>query len=203
MNAQSFSRNARRAHSAPAAKRAKGFTMVELIIVLAIIALLAIIGIPFARGVLISGRVEPSANDITSTAAAMRTSFAGQGATPYNNLGANPTAVFANTAKGLASALSVSGVGTAATISHDLGETGALITVAIGSITTAGDSYTVDIPTVNNAACPGLASQLNRSSEVISINGTTVKAAGGTYDGGAAQIACTDGDTNDFVFTFR
>ena len=113
------------------------------------------------------------------------------------------TANFANTAAGLASSLTVTGTGATATVQHGLGATGSQVAVASSTITTAGDSFTVTFPTVNMAACPGLASQLSKAAEVITINGTSVKAAGGNYNGGAAQNLCTAGDTNAFVFTFR
>ena len=192
-------------HRTPSAGTAKGFTLVELIVVIAIGALLALLAVPYARGVIINGKVEPTANDINKTVTSLRGNFAGQGVTPYTNLGtgATATAIFANTARGLSSSLSVSGTGASATVAHDLGETGAQITVSSSTITTAGDSFTVTAPSANNAACPGLAAQLSRVAEVITINGATAKAVGGVYNGGVAQNACTEGDTNTFVFTFR
>jgi len=194
-----------RTHLACSSKKAKGFTLVELIVVIAIGALLALFAVPYARGIIINGKVEPTANDVNKTVTSMRGNFAGQGVTPYTNLGsgAAATAIFANTARGLSSSLTVTGSGATATVQHDLGETGAQISVASSTITTAGDSFTVSLPLVNVAACPGLAAQLSRVAEVIAINGTAVKASGGTYNGGTAQNACTDGDTNTFDFTFR
>jgi prepilin-type N-terminal cleavage/methylation domain-containing protein len=187
-------------------KKSLGFTLVELIIVIAIGALLAIFGLPAMRGMLVSGKVEPTASDVNAAVASLRGNFTGQGVTPYTNLGtgAAATATFANTARGRTSALTVSTTaGAGATIQHDLGATGSQIAVASSTITTAGDSFTVTLPTVNEAACPGLAAQLSKSAELITVNGTTAKAVGGTYNGGTAQNACTAGDTNTFVFTFR
>lgn len=188
-----------------ATRRQRGFTLVELLIVLAIIAVIAIFGVPFARGIIIGGKTEPTASDISKVVTKMRANFAGQGNTPYNNLGAAAaaTANFANTARGLTSALTITGAGATATIQHDLGATGSQIAVAPATITTLGDSFTVSVPTVNEAACPGLAAQLSKAAEVIAINGTTVKAVGANYNGGTAQNLCTAGDTNTFLFTFR
>ena len=186
-------------------RRQRGFTLVELLIVLAIIAVIAIFGVPFARGIIIGGKTEPTASDISKVVTKMRANFAGQGNTPYNNLGAAAaaTANFANTARGLTSALTITGAGATATIQHGLGATGSQIAVAPATITTLGDSFTVSVPTVNEAACPGLAAQLTKAAEVIAINGTNVKAVGANYNGGTAQNVCTAGDTNTFVFTFR
>lgn len=188
-----------------ATRRQRGFTLVELLIVLAIIAVIAIFGVPFARGIIIGGKTEPTASDISKVVTKMRANFAGQGNTPYNNLGAAAaaTANFANTARGLTSALTITGAGATATIQHDLGATGSQIAVAPATITTLGDSFTVSVPTVNEAACPGLAAQLSKAAEVIAINGTNVKAVGANYNGGTAQNVCTAGDTNTFLFTFR
>ena len=182
-----------------------GFTIVELIISIAVIAVLSILAIPFARGIIIDGKVGPTGADLTKVSNKIRGNMAGQGIAPYVNLGATAaaTAVFANTARGLASALTVTGAGATATAQHDIGTANSQITVAQGNLGTAGDSFVVTLPTVNSAACPGLASQVNRSTEAISINGTVVKAVGGQYNGATAQNACTDGDTNTFVFTYR
>ncbi|MEJ8838087.1 type 4 pilus major pilin [Ramlibacter sp. AN1133] len=183
----------------------RGFTLVELLIVLAIIAVISVFAVPVARGVIIGGKTEPTASDISKVVTRMRSNFAGQGTTPYNNLGAPAaaTANFANTARGLASALTITGAGGTATVQHDIGATNSQVGVAVGTISVAGDSFTVTVPTVNEAACPGLAAQLSRTAEVITVNGVNAKAVGASYNGGTAQNACTAGDTNSFVFTFR
>lgn len=181
-------------------RRQRGFTIVELTIAIGIIAILAIFGLPFARGLIIDGKVQPTATDITRAAAKVRSNFANQGATPYASI---TTASFANAARGLASAITITGTGTGSAMTHDIGATGAAVTVASATITTAGDAFSVTLPTVNDAACPALAAQVSKSAEVITINGTSVKAAGGTYNGQTAGAACTSGDANTFVFTFR
>lgn len=182
----------------------KGFTLVEMIIVMAITAILAIIGIPYLQNYIIQGKVEPTANDLRNGAAAMRKNF-NVGATPYSTLGtgATATAVFANNLRGAATAMSVGGAGATATLSHGIGAAGSAITIASSTLSTAGDSYTITMPTVNSAACPDMAAIMARTAEVITINGTSVKANGAAYDGGKASNLCTDGDTNTFVFTLR
>lgn len=186
-------------------KKNRGFTIVELLVSLSIISLLGILGIPFARSIIISGKVDPTANDINKVVTKLRTNMSGSGTTPYTNLGATTaaTAVFANTGRGLATALTIKGAGATAEVSHDLGKTDAPVTVAQANLGTMGDSFSVSVPDVNEAACPGLATQLNKAAEVITVNGTVVKANGDTYNGATAQNACVSGDSNTFVFTFR
>ena len=184
----------------------KGFTLVELLLVIAVIGILSALATPFIRELLIEARVEPTARDTTVVVNAMRAAAATAGSgTPYVNLGAAAaaTANFANTARGRATAMTVGGAGATATVQHTLGATGAQIAVAQGTINLLGDSFTVTYPTVNKAACPGLANQLAKQAEVISVNGTAVKAAGGLYNGATAENACVVGDANTYVFTFR
>lgn len=180
-----------------------GFTIVELLIAFTIIGILMAIGMPAIKGIVTDGKVAPTGADINTVVSKIRSNFAGQGS--YANLGsgAAATAIFANTARGLATTLTIGGAGATATVQHDIGATNSQITVAQSTITTAGDSFAVTIPTVNDSACPGLSTQVSRTAEIITVNGVNVKAVGGTYNGGTAQNACTAGDTNTFVFTFR
>lgn len=184
----------------------KGFTLVELLLVIAVIGILGALATPFIRELLIEARVEPTAKDVTVVVNAMRAAAAtASSGTPYVNLGAPAaaTANFANTARGRATAMTVAGAGATATSQHTLGATGAQIAVAQGNIAALGDSFTVTFPTVNKAACPGLANQLAKQAEVILINTVAVKPAGGAYNGAAGENACTAGDTNTYVMTFR
>lgn len=181
-------------------RKSKGFTIVELLIVLMIIAILAILAIPKARSMIIGGKVEPTASDINKVVAKLRTNFTGTGAAPYGSI---DSSVFANIARTMSQSLTVTGSGAAAVTTHDLGASGATVDVAPSTITVANDSYTVTVNSADDAAC-SLGSQVGRSAEVITLNGTTVKAsATADYQPAAAQTACTTGETNTFVFTFK
>lgn len=181
-------------------RKIKGFTIVELLIVLMIIAVLAILGIPKARAMIIGGKVEPTASDINKVVAKIRTNFTAQGTAPY---AAIDSSVFANIARTMSQSLTVTGSGAAAVTTHDLGASGATIDVAPATISVANDAYTVTVNSVDDAAC-SLGAQVGRSAEIITLNGTTVKASALTdYLPAAAQTACTSGETNTFVFTFK
>ena len=187
-------------------RQVQGFTLVELLIVLAIIGVLAALSTPFVRNIILEGRVEPTAKDIINMTNVMRAQASAAGsATPYTDLGAtaNATAVFANAGVGRAGNLTITSAGTASTVVHNLGATNSQVTVLQASNPTAGDSFTVTLPTVSRVACPSLATALSRVADAISINGTSVKAIGGAYNGASGANLCTDGDTNTYVFTFR
>jgi hypothetical protein len=115
------------------------------------------------------------------------------------------TAALANSLRDRTTVMTVAGAGAAATVVHGIGATGAAITAAPATITTAGDAFTISFPTVNKAACPGLASSLRNAAQIITINGTAVHSIPGgiAYNGQAAENLCTAGDTNTFVFTVR
>ena len=178
----------------------KGFTLAELLTVLAIIGVLAAIFMPNPFNYILTGKIEPTAADLNKIIGAVRQNFSSQGATPYTGM---TTAVFATTGRGNLSSLTITGTGTTATLQHDIGATGSQITVAPGTITTAGDSYVITAATVSELACPKFAAQMARIAEAITINGTAVKAVGGVYNGATAQPLCTAGNTNAFTFTVR
>lgn len=182
----------------------KGFTFIELLIVLAVVAILAVIGIPSIQSTIISGKVEPTANDLRIGIASMRKNF-NTGSAPYATLGsgATSTAVFANMIRGPGSTLTVAGTGNASTVQHTIGAAGAQVTVASDTLASAGDSFSITVPNANVAACPDLSAMMSRTSDRITLNGTVVKAINGNYDSSAAANACTSGDTNTFVFTVR
>lgn len=183
-------------------KKQRGFTLIELSIVLLIIAVLGALGYPKIRTFLISGKTKPTADDITLAVTRIRANAEGTGNTPYASVATN---TIANTLRDRTNALTVTGVGNAATLQHKLGATGSQVTAAPATITTAGDSFTLTLPTVNSGACPELATSLQNSAEIISINGTVVKSNPGStlYNGQTAAAACTADDTNSYVFTFR
>ena len=183
-----------------------GFTAIELITVLVIIGILTVIFAPNIKGVFISGRTTPTANDLSAALLRIRANAEAAGSgTPYVGITA---ASLANTLADRSTTMPVTGVGAAATVEHKLGVTGSQIAVAPATITTLGDSFTVTFFTVNKAACPNLAAALVGSADIIAINATTVyrsltAGAAVRFNGETATNLCTAGNTNTFVFTVR
>lgn len=187
------------------AKRQKGFTILELTFVLTVIALLGVLAFPRISALLIEGRMEPTARDLAGALVRIRANAEGTGNTPYLAAG---TATLANTLRERSTVLNIAGVGAAATVQHRLGLTGSQVTLVPATITTLGDAFTVTLPTVNAAACPGMASQMVANAEVITINATVVHrsvvaGAAVAYSGQTALNACTADNTNTFIYTMR
>ena len=175
-----------------------GFTLLELTAVIAIIAILAIASLIALPPLVISGKVGPAATEMLRGMQKMKINSEGAGPTPFT---AASTSSFANLMRN-GSTFTVAGTGTAATLDASLRLLGsAATTVAPATLTSLGDSYAITMTNVSDAACPQLAASVQRGAEVITINGTSVKAAGGNYNGAAAADACTLLDTNTFVFT--
>jgi len=185
-------------------KRQAGFSLIEISIVAVILLIAAVIGIPAINGYIIENKVPHVGRELQRFIAGARTTAEGLGATPYTGIG-TPQLI---NAMRTSSVLSVTGTGTNARVLHSIGASDGDVTVAPGTLTTAGDAMTITVNKVNSAACPGLATVMQKVSESITINGTSVKAPGtggtvGAYNANSAQAACTSGDTNTFVFVAR
>ena len=193
--------------------RQQGFSLVEVSIVTAIVLLISIAAIPAISSYVIENKVPKVGEELQRFIARAKANAQGSGSTPYTGMS---TATLANGLRN-SSVLSVSGSGASAVVAHGLGGSGrsgngvatlAPATLAGGS---TGSAFALTLNDVNDAACPALASILQRVSDVISINGANgpviVKDALSTpvvpYNAGRADDQCTQGDRNTFVFTVR
>jgi hypothetical protein len=143
----------------------------------------------------------------------MKINAQGGGVTPYTGL---DTGALANALRD-STVLSVQGTGAAASVAHGLGGSGTsgsgVVQVEPASVDGAGmgSAFTLTLTNVSHAACPALASVLQRVSEIISISGSSgakvVKDSIATpatpYRAAQAQAQCSQGDVNTFVFTAR
>ena len=191
----------------------QGFSLMEVSIVTAIVLLIAIVGIPAIGGYVIENKVPKVGEELQRFVASMKINAQGGGVTPYTGL---DTGALANALRD-STVLSVQGIGAAASVAHGLGGSGTsgsgVVQVEPASVDGAGmgSAFTLTLTNVSHAACPALASVLQRVSEIISISGSSgakvVKDSIATpatpYRAALAQAQCSQGDVNTFVFTAR
>jgi prepilin-type N-terminal cleavage/methylation domain-containing protein len=195
------------------AARQRGFSLIEVSIVAAIILLAAIIGIPAIGNYVIENKVPEVGRELQRFVARTKTNAQGAGTTPYAEV---DTGTLANAVRD-SSVLSVNGTGSAAVVAHGLGGAGTsgngVITVEPVSFASggAGSGFAVTLNRVSHAACPSLASVMQRSAEIIAVQGqggsVLVKDSTATpplaYVAARAEAQCAQGDSNTFVFTVR
>lgn len=175
-----------------------GFSLVEVSIVMAIVLLLAIIAIPTVQAYVIEGKVPKVGEEIARFMLHTRVNATGAPAAPYDGIGTDHLANMMRDS----SVFSVTGSSTAAVVYHGLGGKGE-VTVTESA---AGAAFAVTLSDVNHAACPSLASVLQRVSDVIELtpgSGSSVvlKDATTPYSALATESHCAQGDDNTFVFT--
>jgi hypothetical protein len=185
----------------------------EVSIVTAIVLLIAIVGIPAIGAYVIENKVPKVGEELQRFIASMKINAQGGGVNPYLGL---DTGAMANALRD-SSVLAVQGSGASARIVHGLGGSGAgrngVVEVVAGTLGGAGlgSAFTVTLTNVSHAACPALASVLQRVSDTISIGGGEgVKVVKDTqaipilpYRAAQAQAQCGQGDVNTFVFTAK
>lgn len=181
-----------------------GFTLIEIAVVAAVLLVAYIVGIPQISALITANKVPPLAADLQRFVASSKIAAQGIGTTPFAGVS---NAHLANSLRG-SSVVNVSGTGDQAVVSHGIGATDGVITLAPAQITSAGDAYTLTLSKVSEAACPDIAAVMQRVSESITINTIAVKTPGtngvqGVYAAATAKAACTSGDSNTFVFTAR
>ncbi|NWD56719.1 prepilin-type cleavage/methylation domain-containing protein [Pseudomonas veronii] len=185
-------------------KKQEGNYLLSIGIGIMILGILAVWGIPKIQDYIVEGAIPSVAEESQRFIARVQVSNSGSGTTPYTGL---TQAYFARSVRGTSLQVgTIAGEGTGGTVvRHGLGggNNGTVV------ISTTGDSFALTFNSVNAAACPGLATALQRTVDDISINGKTVKitdtdkTVSAGYVAGAAATQCGDGDTNTFVFTIR
>lgn len=188
-------------------KKQRGNYLLSIGIGIMLTAILAAWAIPRIQQYLIEAKIPSVAEDTQRFISRLMINTAGTGGSPFNGL---TQQYFANAVRGGSllvetSAGGVAGEGSGGTtVRHDLGggQTGTIV------LTENGTSFTLTFNNVNTAACPGLATSMQRSVDEISINGTLVKDTDQTtkvvntgYVTGQAAGLCNTGDENTFAFT--
>lgn len=174
-----------------------GYSLVEVSIVMAIVLLLAIIAIPTVRAYVIESKVPKVGEELARFITHTRVNASSTSAGPY-------TAV-ANTS--LANMLRESGLfaitGSAAspTVRHGLGGDGEVNVAPADS----GEAFTLTLTKVNHAACPTIASMLQRLADTVTLtpqggSASTLKDATTSYNALETEQRCSQGDSNTFSF---
>lgn len=189
-----------------------GFSLVEVSIVTAIMILLSIIGIPAIQGYVVENKVPQIAGELQRVISRLKVASIGLGATPYAGLS---NALLANALRD-SSIVSVTGQGAQASISHGLGGSGqngegviSLTPQALGG--PQGSAFELVLNNVNHAACPALASVLQRVASIVTVAGQSgaVEVKNSTvepprnYQPLLADAQCARGDRNTFKFVIR
>ncbi len=204
----SVQRHAERSHAAE-----HGFSLIEISIVTTLMMLIAIIGIPAIQGYVIENKVPRVAEEMQRFVARMKANTNGFGANPYLGI---DSGTLANALRS-SSVVSVTGFGPRASVAHGLGGTGqsgrGVVLVEPQAVPggTSGSAFSLTLNDVNQAACPALASILQRLAEVVTIAGASgpvmvknsLTEPHMPYNPMLADSQCVSGDRNTFVFTIR
>lgn len=191
----------------------QGFSLIEVSIVTAIVLLIAIVGIPAIGSYVIENKVPKVGEELQRFVARVKANGQGGGVAPYHSL---HDGMLANALRD-SSVFAVNGSDTSAVVAHGLGGNGTAGngTIALAPASLAGggpgSAFTLTLTNVNNAACPGLASVMQRVSEIIAVEGEggpvivkdTSASPPKSYDAMLAQAQCARGDANTFAFTAR
>ncbi|WP_245152393.1 type 4 pilus major pilin [Allopusillimonas soli] len=174
-----------------------GFSLLEVSIATAVILLLAIIGIPAINNHVIESRVPKAGEEVARFALHARVNAAQSSTAPYRGIGTHMLAALADGS----GALTVLGNGPNVRVLHGLGSDGE---IRVGEHA-SGTGMTVTFTRVNGAACPGIASVLQRMASSITLSAAgrshvTLKDAGVAYSAVQAAAHCAKGDANTFTF---
>jgi len=180
------------------AVRQRGFSLVEVSIVTAIVLLLAIIGIPAIGNYVVENKVPKAGEELARFILQTRVNAPNDTSLPYASI---ETAHFAALARD-SSVFSVTGSDSATRVLHGLGASGEVTVLPVAS----GESFSIGLSRVHHAACPSLASILQRISDSITLTpegagAVVVKDAVTPYSALEVETRCARGDSNDFLFT--
>lgn len=176
----------------------QGFSLIEVSIVTAIVLLLAVIAIPALGSYLVENKVPKVGQELARFVVQTKVNASGVASDPYAGIA---TTNLANVVSG-SGVLTVAGTQAAPQVGHGLGSGGLVTVAAEGS----GTGFLLTLTNVNNAACPGLASVMQRVVNTITVTpdggaSTTLKSATVEYNALQAEAGCEKGDVNTFVFT--
>lgn len=175
-----------------------GFSLVEVSIVMAIVLLLSIIAIPTIRTYVIESKVPKVGEELARFILHTKINASGGSATPYDGISTSNLAGMMRDS----GIISISGSESSPTVRHGLGVDGEISVAHEG----AGAAFSITLSKVHHAACPSIASVLQRLSDSIVLtpeggSATVIKDADTHYSALEAESLCAQGDRNQFVFT--
>lgn len=178
-------------------RRQQGFSLVEVSIVTAIVLLLAIIGIPAIGTYVIENKVPKVGESLARFVVQTKVNAPTSSTEPYADI---ETSHLANLVRD-SSIFSVRGTAATPTILHGLGREGEVSVASADS----GASFAVTLSKVNHAACPSLASVMQRVADEITLQAdgqgsVIIKDESTPYSALAVESYCQHGDANTFVF---
>lgn len=179
-------------NDSPINKKQRGLSLIEVSVVSAIVLLLAVIGIPAINGFVIENRVPK----------------VGEGVARFIVNHTVNTPIFENNPYSLvdnaffigqlddSGVFNVNSQENSTRIMHGLGKNGELTLASENS----GAQLKITFSNVHHAACPGLASVLQRVASSIKVGEVFVKGTDTTYNAINTRQQCKKGDVNTFEF---
>lgn len=176
----------------------QGFSLIEVSIVTAIVLLLAIIGVPAIGGYVVENKVPKVGEELARFILQTKVNAPNGSSTPYDGISTSNFASMVHDS----SIFTVSGAGATTKVLHGLGTAGEVSVTEADS----GARFSITLSKVHDAACPSIASVMQRVSDTITVSSdgqaaTTVKDASTHYSALAAESHCAAGAVNTFVFT--
>ena len=173
-------------------RKQRGLSLIEVSVVSAIVLLLAIIGIPAINGFVIENRVPKVGEGIARFIVNHTVNTPIFEENPYTSV---DNAFFISQLDD-SGVFNVDDKGTSNRILHGLGKNG-VVTLASDQ---SGAQLKITFENVHHAACPGLASVLQRVAASIKVGDVFVKSADSTYNAISTRQQCKKGDVNTFEF---
>lgn len=180
-------------------QRQAGFSLIEVSIVTAIVLLIAMIAIPAVGSYVIENKVPRVGEELARFVLQTQINAQPDSVSPYAGV---QTRHLANMVQdsGLLSVRNPANP--TPTVLHGLGSEGKVEVSPVD----AGAEFSITLDKVSHAACPGLASVMQRLAHTIVISSSsggsaTVKGDGVAYSALAAESQCARGNVNTFAFT--
>lgn len=177
----------------------KGLSLVEISVVTVIILLVAVLAIPVIQGYLVENRVPKVGEALANFVLRQHLNAHAHGAPQYAGMNQGHFAL----QNASSPVFTYEGVGGQPTIRHGLGNNGELSIAELEG----GRALELRLTGVHHAACPSLATVMNRVVDEIHVGEqgqlVEVKSPQRDYSAFYAQQQCTEGEKNEFRFVVR